>query len=754
MSREEMLTAEAVAAVLMGKPTASGGWMARCPSHDDRTASLSIAEGAGGKLLLKCHAHCEFEDILAAVDNESAREASKAPSKKQGFGAASSSPIVATYDYCDVNGTLLYQAVRSEPKSFWQRRPDGKGGWINNMKGITRVPYRLPEWYGQNSKKPIIIVEGEKDADTVCALGLLGTTVMGGASAWRDELAAWFTDRTVIIIPDNDEAGEKFATAVYASLVNVDAYVKIVRLPGLAEKGDISDWVEAGGTKKQLIEISKSTPQLSGGAAMSETIEVAEVDTCLPRPLTRVGTTLPLFPLDALGPVLGAAAKVAAECIQADPGVCGTSILAAAALACQPHANVELDGRTYPLSLWFLTIAESGERKSAVDNLVLVPHREYEAVQCERRRIERADIEQRMRIYDNNVSRIGKGKKSDHESDVAALKQLGKRPEFPPSGILVMAEPTLESVHKEFLAGASSLGLFSDEGGQFFGGFSMGKEHAMGAISGLSKLWDNGSGERVRASEVPQVYRNRRFSSHLMVQGIIANRVFGNSLLSGQGFLARTLVCKAKAMAGTRIYKRKDAMTSPEVEFYYNAVNTLFGLPYPTAGKSTGELKPRTIGLSEAATSEWIRVYDMFEAGIVDKYATIKPWASKAAEQVIRIAGVLTLFENPYANEIPEDAIVRATKIVMYYMDCTLAETEETALPEAVRNALGILAWCKKKKLTEVTSEDTLHYGPIATRTASVRDAAMKVLVEHGWAVQRGAKKAWTIRIDVDSRGE
>lgn len=241
---------------MVGARKTSTGWQANCPAHADDTASLSIAEGDDGRLLVHCHAGCEFHDIIEATETYTPRE----PKRPAMPGDAPTQTIVDAYSYHDQDGVLQYQVVRLEPKSFRPRRPDGAGGWLYNMKGVTRIPYRLPDWYHEPANRLVFIVEGEKDANAAYGLGCIATTVAGGAAAWRGEMATWFADRKVVIIPDNDEAGEKFAAAVYASLYPIAASVKVVRLPGLAIKGDLSDWIAAGGTKEELTQLVKDTP--------------------------------------------------------------------------------------------------------------------------------------------------------------------------------------------------------------------------------------------------------------------------------------------------------------------------------------------------------------------------------------------------------------------------------------------------------------------------------------------------------------
>ena len=96
--------------------------------------------------------------------------------------------IVEIYDYCDENGTLLFQVVRLEPKNFRQRRPDGRGGWIWNLRDVRRIPYRLPELLkAVAAGETIYIPEGEKDVDNLRALEVVATTNPGGIKKWRDD---------------------------------------------------------------------------------------------------------------------------------------------------------------------------------------------------------------------------------------------------------------------------------------------------------------------------------------------------------------------------------------------------------------------------------------------------------------------------------------------------------------------------------------------------------------------------------------
>jgi 5S rRNA maturation endonuclease (ribonuclease M5)/archaellum biogenesis ATPase FlaH len=215
------------------------GVSAQCPAHDDAHNSLSVAEGRGGVILIKCHAGCTTGDVLAALDLKF--------SDVMGDHGLDGKPVVAAeYDYRDEHGHLLYQVVRYEPKEFKQRRPDpaNPGTWIWNLQGVRRVPYRLPELLQMSKGVIVYVVEGEKDADLLWSLGYPATTNSGGAaSPWPDSSSEFFEGRQVVVLPDNDKPGLEHAKAVAQSLKRYRAAeVHVVTLPGLPEKGDVSDW--------------------------------------------------------------------------------------------------------------------------------------------------------------------------------------------------------------------------------------------------------------------------------------------------------------------------------------------------------------------------------------------------------------------------------------------------------------------------------------------------------------------------------
>jgi hypothetical protein len=226
---------------------AGAGWSARCPAHDDHRSSLSIGIGDAGRILLKCNVGCELDDILAAAHLEHADLFPEMTTTK--------ATIEATYPYRDEGGLHLYDVVRFTPKDFRQRRADG----VWKMAGVRRVLYRLPELQGQTIA---YIAEGEKDADRLRAIGLPGTTNAGGAGKWRPEYVEQLkaaSIESVVVLPDHDEPGRKHADDVARTCDAAGLKVKVVELPDLPAKGDVSDWLDAGHTRDDLVALVKAT---------------------------------------------------------------------------------------------------------------------------------------------------------------------------------------------------------------------------------------------------------------------------------------------------------------------------------------------------------------------------------------------------------------------------------------------------------------------------------------------------------------
>jgi putative DNA primase/helicase len=236
-----MLPIDRVLERLDGVKKSGGQWVALCPAHDDHQQSLSIGNGRDDRVVMKCHAGCKTEDIVKTIGLEMK---DLFVSKPKGDG------VERTYDYCDEEGKLLFQCVRRQGKQFRQRRPNGAGGWIWDLKGVPRVLYRLPELLASEDEWAFIC-EGEKSSDAIRNLGLTATTSPMGAGKWRSEYAEFLKGRKVCVLPDNDEAGRAHAQDILKTLPGA----LTLELPGLDYKEDPFDWVANGGTRDELMKL-------------------------------------------------------------------------------------------------------------------------------------------------------------------------------------------------------------------------------------------------------------------------------------------------------------------------------------------------------------------------------------------------------------------------------------------------------------------------------------------------------------------
>jgi len=241
---------EHVLSLLQGVKPSAGGYVARCPSHDDQHASLSIGEGHNGGIVIKCHAGCVTADVLAAMDL-TLRDLAPVT-------AAGSTPVTV-YRYDNERGEPVFEVVRTPDKRFWQRLPGAEKAGLGDT---PRCLYRIPDLLKADPSKPVFVVEGEKDADRLWAVGMPATTSPMGAGKWRPEYTEWLSsrlrDRSFVILPDNDEPGIKHANEVLSSLRGAGLKAQSKMLPHLPPHGDVSDWLANGGSPEQLAEVASA----------------------------------------------------------------------------------------------------------------------------------------------------------------------------------------------------------------------------------------------------------------------------------------------------------------------------------------------------------------------------------------------------------------------------------------------------------------------------------------------------------------
>ncbi len=459
---------------------------------------------------------------------------------------------------------------------------------------------------------------------------------------------------------------------------------------------------------------------------------------------TNTAEKLPLFPrlppaepypIASLGPVLSDAAAAIARKVQVPEAIAAQAVLAAASLAAQAHADVLMPyGQTRPLSLYFLTVAGSGDRKSTADKEALWPIRRRE----ETLHSIAAQHHQEWLIANAawvaEKRKIEADRKLGFEDRKAALMMLGPEPEKPLRPNLTVDEPTFEGLIKNWSQMHAALGLFTAEGGQFTGGHGMAQENRLRTAAGFSIVWDGQPVTRVRALDGVSSLQGRRLAMHLMVQPDAATEFLANPVLRDQGLLSRVLVVAPDSLRGTRYYRESSLDDEALLRAYRAHMLCVLEAPWPVSVDRTQGLQPRALEMTSEAQDCWREFYDHIEDGCgpTGELRNVGDFAAKAAEHAARIAGVLTIVENHCASEISSAAMARGVALTHWYVaEATRLQQASRTDPKLLR-AQGLLDWLRARDDVEVEFRDVLRFGPSQTRTKDPAEAAIATLKAHG----------------------
>jgi len=289
-----MNDAKLIAAALgRSRPAANGHWLASCPVLDhgqgngDKNPSLSICE-EDGKLLMKCHGGCSQHDVWSAV-----RDMGLLPQLSEWVEPLVIRPInghhpapmprpvpvqfppaprqinlTGEWEYVDEHGVVLFVKQRfwtsdSKGKTYKLLRVMEDGSRQASMQGARVIPYRLSDvLYASRKNKPVFICEGEKAADALASIGVFTSTSHTGAGSWPAANSTWFADLNIVLVPDNDQPGYRYASLVAAALLPIAKSIRLLALP-VGHTQDAFEWVAAGGDKAQLMTLCKGLQPLA-----------------------------------------------------------------------------------------------------------------------------------------------------------------------------------------------------------------------------------------------------------------------------------------------------------------------------------------------------------------------------------------------------------------------------------------------------------------------------------------------------------
>jgi len=460
-----------------------------------------------------------------------------------------------------------------------------------------------------------------------------------------------------------------------------------------------------------------------------------------PTPLVREIPDPAPMPHDALGPLQGAAEAIH-EKTKAPIEIAAQSVLAATCLAAQAHRNVETLAGERPTSLFLITVAASGERKSTCDALAMKPVADFERELAADYRDQRNRFEDEAALFDASKAQIIKGGKTDADGARADLSALGPAPQQPLSPMLTATEPTFEGLTKTLEHGRPSIGIFSDEAGQFLGGYAMNSDNRLKTMAGLSKFWDGAPINRTRAGDGAATYYGRRLAAHLMVQPGVADTLLADPVARDQGFLSRCLIARPASTIGQRLIGEKVAMSQLSqrgLSEFHTRISDLLRLPMPLVEGTRNELAPPCLTLSGEAERLLIRFADTVEreqrAG--GRLEHITGFASKAAEHAVRLAGVLTVYTNPKALEISPEYMKNGIALADWYISEAVRLRDAASLSSDTTQAETLRVWLVSKWAEPYVSVRAIvNRGPNSLRESKLVRKIIAPLEVNGWLIR------------------
>ena len=455
-----------------------------------------------------------------------------------------------------------------------------------------------------------------------------------------------------------------------------------------------------------------------------------------PQALDREAAQSEPYPLDALPGAIGAAVREYQAYGQQPVALVASSLLAVMSLAAQGLADVARDERlTGPLSLNFLIIAQSGERKTAADKALGAALGEWER---ERADAMRDDIKRNRAALDawaaeqDGIKAAIKSAMRKKPDEADELRQRLMEHALQKPAELIAPRLRYEDVNPQSLAfmlaaGHPSAALWSDEGGMVTGSLGMGRDSLLGFISGLNRLWDGGAIHHDR-KQAPSVHlEGRRLTVSLMVQPLVLRELTarGGGLMRGSGFLARYLVAAPLSTMGTRLYQEAPRGML-RLAAFHQRIHELLSVNLPLDDQ--GRLSPPLLRLTVGAFSLWRDYHDEIERELkpLGDFATVCDFAAKSAENAARIAGCLSVFEGAQ-GAIPRETMQCAVTLARWYLREALRVLDE---PQGWADARLLDAWLAEAGDSPI--RDVLRLGPSPLRDKGRRNAAIEVLADLG----------------------
>jgi hypothetical protein len=754
--------AERVRSALEAAGSRRSGRDWRCPAHEDRKASLSVAEGRHGRVLLHCHAGCRTEDVLAALRLD---WPDLFPEGRNG-----KAELVAAYDYTDEQGRLLYQEVRYFPKAFKRRRPDSHGGWTWKLGDIRLVLYRLPRVLAAVAAgEPVYVVEGEKDVHAIERAGATATTVIGGVSGrWLPEFSRLLAGTRVLVVADDDPPGRQRAAATAGAIARLGGQVEVVRA---AVGKDAADHLAAGLTLADLLPADQEPESAlaDGSAEGSAESAVSAVSTPTWEPPAPVGpvTEAPAFPVRALPGWLADYVQAEATATQTPTDLAGMLVLSVLAAAAAGLAEVAVrPGWREPLNLYTAVGMSPGSRKSAVVRDVTGPLLELERELVDakaaaileagtaRKVAERAAEQAQAVAGKAAADQTAAGKAAADQAqaaltDAIAAAQRAAVIQVPATPRLLVDDATPEALASLLAEQGGRIALLSPEGDVFD---MMAGRYSQGGGPNLGVYLKGHAGDPLRVDRKgrpPEHVDRPALTVGLAVQPEVLRQIAERPGFRGRGLLARFLW---SAPAGTVGRRQVGAAPVPAGvrERYATDVKALARslLDQAEAGRLAGVTEPMAILLDPGADAVLLELERELEPRLdaeTGDLAHVEGWAAKLAGATARIAGLLHLaahLRDGWARPVEAETMRAAVAIARYLTDHALAVFAFMGADPTLADARYLLDWIERTSAERFTRRELFTALPRGRfPKVDSLDPALELLEAHGY-VRRAAQPA------------
>ncbi|QXP94370.1 DUF3987 domain-containing protein [Methylococcus capsulatus] len=413
----------------------------------------------------------------------------------------------------------------------------------------------------------------------------------------------------------------------------------------------------------------------------------------------------PDYPIDALGP-LAAACRAIADEGQLDAAMAGQCLLSVAALVAQQCADVRTMEGIKPLSLYMLTVGESGDGKSTAENAALAPVREFQR--------------EGARIYAEELHRF--------EAEMSLRKKGQERPIKPREPYIIATDCTVEGIRRGYVEGRPSQGVFTSEAAVMLSGYGMNADNRGKSAGAFNSLWDRGEVSVARGTAGRIQLYDRRLSLHWLIQPEAATESLSDPLLSSIGFWPRFLAAWPSP-ARPRIAKPFKPAENPDVLNFWSRCRSLLnnhlltedcsGLPVIESSPSAHALASRFFERMEQASKT--------SGGVL---APIRPFGIRATELMFRVAGVLACFDDK--TEIDADTMRGAAELVGYSLEIWSGIFGERFEHDSRNDADILFAWLARQPGRQASERTMLRIGPKSIRSRSRRDTALATLESQG----------------------